>query len=89
MLGSSLREAQKLGPDERRHKAASLTAREVADYLGLSPEMILRRYRAGEIPGYRIATNALRFRESDIEAWLDRRRVAPSGTEAHTATHER
>jgi len=28
-----------------------LTTRQVAEYLGLSPETVLRRYRAGEIPG--------------------------------------
>jgi excisionase family DNA binding protein len=48
-----------------------LTTREVAAFLGLSPETVLRRYRAGELPGYRLGSNVLRFRESEIEAWLD------------------
>lgn len=48
-----------------------LSKREVADFLGLSPETVLRRWRAGEIPGYRLASNVLRFRESAIEAWLE------------------
>ena len=43
---------------------------------GWSPETVLRRYRAGEIPGYRLASNCLRFRESGIEAWLEARRAA-------------
>ena len=47
-----------------------LTTRQVADYLGLSPETVLRRYRRGEIPAVRLAQNVLRFRESEIEAWL-------------------
>ena len=46
------------------------TTREVAAFLGLSPETVLRRYRAGELPGYRLGSNVLRFRESEIEAWL-------------------
>jgi excisionase family DNA binding protein len=50
-----------------------LTARQVADFLGLSPETVLRRWRAGELPGYRLASNVLRFRESEIEAWLQHR----------------
>jgi excisionase family DNA binding protein len=54
-----------------------LTTREVADFLGVSPETVLRRHRAfqkgkpGGIPGYRLASNVLRFRESEIEAWLE------------------
>jgi excisionase family DNA binding protein len=50
-----------------------LTTRQVADYLSFSPETVLRRYRAGEIPGIRLASNVLRFRESEIVAWLEGR----------------
>jgi excisionase family DNA binding protein len=48
-----------------------LTTREVAAFLGVSPETVLRRWRAGELPGYRLGSNVLRFRESEIEAWLE------------------
>jgi excisionase family DNA binding protein len=48
-----------------------LTTRQVADFLGVSPETVLRRWRAGELPGYRLASNVLRFRELEIEAWLE------------------
>jgi excisionase family DNA binding protein len=48
-----------------------LTTRELADYLGLSTESVLRRWRRGEIPGgIRLASNVLRFRESEIDRWL-------------------
>ena len=47
-----------------------LTTREVATFLGVSPETVLRRWRSGELPGYRLASNLLRFRESELEAWL-------------------
>jgi predicted site-specific integrase-resolvase len=40
-----------------------LVTRQVADFLGVSPETVLRRWRAGELPGYRLASNVLRFRE--------------------------
>jgi excisionase family DNA binding protein len=50
-----------------------ITTREVADFLGLSPETVLRRWRVGELPGYRLASNVLRFRESELEVWLERR----------------
>ena len=42
-----------------------LTTREVAAFLGLSPETVLRRYRRGELPGFRLGSNVLRFRESE------------------------
>ena len=48
-----------------------LTTREVAELVSLSPETILRRYRAGELRGVRLGSNVLRFRESDVEAWLE------------------
>jgi len=48
-----------------------LTTRELAGLLGLSCESVLRRYRRGEIPGgIRLASNVLRFRESEIDRWL-------------------
>jgi excisionase family DNA binding protein len=49
-----------------------LTARDVAELVGLSTETILRRYRAGEIPGFRLASNVLRFDRAEVEAWLER-----------------
>jgi len=50
-----------------------LTTRQVADYLGLSPETVLRRYRGGELPGIRLASNVLRFRDSElVDARTDR-----------------
>jgi excisionase family DNA binding protein len=59
-----------------------LTAREVALRLGLSPETVLRRWRAGELPGYRLGSNVLRFDEAELEAWLAARRVASGRREA-------
>lgn len=53
-----------------------LTAREVADWLGVSTETVLRKWRAGVIPGFRLGSNVLRFSERDIAEWLDQRRVA-------------
>ena len=50
-----------------------LTTRQVAELLSLSPATVLRRWRAGELPGYRIASNVLRFRADDLETWLAER----------------
>jgi excisionase family DNA binding protein len=52
-----------------------LTARDVAGLLGLSIASVLRRWRAGELPGFRLSSNVLRFRRSDIDAWLEAHRV--------------
>lgn len=51
-----------------------LTTRQLADYLGVSPETVLRRWRAGELPGFRIGSNALRFDPEEIAVWLEGRR---------------
>lgn len=51
-----------------------LTTRELADHLRLSPATVLRRYREGLIPGFRLASNVLRFDPDEIDAWLTSRR---------------
>jgi len=48
-----------------------LPAREVGEWLGLSTETVLRRHRRGEIPGYRLASNVLRFDPAIVRQWLD------------------
>jgi excisionase family DNA binding protein len=51
-----------------------LTTREVAEALGVSSATVLRRWRAGDLPGFRIASNCLRFDEAEIGDWLQERR---------------
>lgn len=66
-----------------------LTTRDVAELVGLSPEAVLRRWRAGELPGFRLATNVLRFDELEIAAWLDSLRAGPRYSVAsNTSTEE-
>jgi excisionase family DNA binding protein len=50
-----------------------ITAREVAERLGLSPDTILRYYREGRIPGRRLpgTIRPVRFRWSEVEAAWD------------------
>ena len=50
-----------------------MTTREVAEFLAVSPETVLRWVRAGQIPAIRIASNALRFREADLVEFLELR----------------
>jgi excisionase family DNA binding protein len=52
-----------------------LGTRDVAELLDLSCETVLRWHRSGKLPGgRRLGSNVLRFRESEIEAWLERTR---------------
>ena len=51
-----------------------LTARDLGAYLGLSPATVLRRFRAGEIPGFVLASNVVRFDRDEIDRWLATRR---------------
>jgi excisionase family DNA binding protein len=45
-----------------------LTTRQVAELLGVSPAAVLRRHRAGELPGFRLGSNGLRFSEAELDA---------------------
>jgi excisionase family DNA binding protein len=47
-----------------------LTAREVADLIGMSNETVLRWVRQDKLPAIRLPGGAIRFREDDIEAKL-------------------
>lgn len=59
-----------------------LTAREVAERLGVSPATVLRWTRQGVLPGFRLPSGALRYRESAIEAWLAERATCGRGGRA-------
>lgn len=56
-----------------------LTARELADVLGLSVETILRWVRQGKLPAIRLPGGAIRFREVEVEAWLAERATPSRG----------
>ncbi len=55
-----------------------LRAREVAERLGMSSDWVLDRWEAGELPGFRLGSRAVRFRWSEVEEWLEARRQGPS-----------
>jgi excisionase family DNA binding protein len=50
-----------------------LTAREVAERLGVSVETILRWHRRGDLPGVRLSSNVLRFDVDDVDAFIAER----------------
>jgi excisionase family DNA binding protein len=56
-----------------------LRAREVAVLLGVSPATVLDWWEQGKLPGYRLSSRAVRFRESEVLGWLATRRVNGPG----------
>jgi predicted DNA-binding transcriptional regulator AlpA len=62
-----------------------LTARAVGELVGLSTEAVLRRWRRGELRGYSLATNVLRFRPEDVHAWLESLARGGPGVEGEVA----
>jgi len=47
-----------------------LTARQVADLLGVSAETVLRWTRRGELPAIRLPGGAIRYRQTELDNWL-------------------
>jgi len=47
-----------------------LTAREVAELIGVSSETILRWTRRGDLPAIRLPGGAIRYREAELGEWL-------------------
>lgn len=56
-----------------------LTARQLADVLGVSTDTLLRWTRAGEVPAIKLPGGAVRYRPDAIEEWLDGRTTSRAG----------
>ena len=54
-----------------------LTAREVADLIGVSAETVLRWTRRGDLQAIRLPGGAIRFREHELDGWLEARATTP------------
>jgi excisionase family DNA binding protein len=61
-----------------------LTARELAERLGVSTETVLRWARRGRLPAVYLSSRAIRFREADIDAWLEQRATPRRGVRPAT-----
>jgi excisionase family DNA binding protein len=57
---------------------ALLTARKVAELLGFAPGTIVDWAEAGRVPAFKIG-GRLRFRLSEVEAWLETKRAGAGG----------
>jgi excisionase family DNA binding protein len=64
-----------------------LTARAVADMLGVSAETVLRWHRRGEFEGVVVPLpgGAIRFREDELDRWLTERAAPGRGVVEHPA----
>jgi excisionase family DNA binding protein len=56
-----------------------LTARELAELLAVSPETVLRWTRRGELPAIRLPGGAVRYREDELDGWLEERATPRQG----------
>jgi predicted site-specific integrase-resolvase len=64
-----------------------LTPRAVALWLDISREMVREMSLAGEIPGIRLPSGDYRYRESDLETWIQGRAEMPGHSQGES-THE-
>jgi excisionase family DNA binding protein len=53
-----------------------LTARQVADLLGVSSGALLRWTRAGRVPAVKLPSGAIRYLPEQIDRWLEERQMA-------------
>jgi excisionase family DNA binding protein len=54
-----------------------LAVKEAASYLGVSPFSIYRWVEQGKIPNIKLQGRGIRFKQSDLDAWLDKGRTSP------------
>ena len=57
-----------------------LTARAVAQLLGVGVSTLYEWQRKGLIPYVRLPGHGIRFRASDLEAWIESRIISPKNT---------
>jgi excisionase family DNA binding protein len=63
-----------------------LTARQVADLLGVSAGALLRWTRAGLVPALKLPSGAVRYRPEEIDAWLEGQKMAGDSVEEVSPT---
>jgi excisionase family DNA binding protein len=59
-----------------------LSAYEVAETLGMSPEWVWKQVREGTLPCIRLSRRAIRFDPAEIEAWVQEHHF-PVGSKEH------
>ena len=65
------------GAESPSRVATLLTTDEVAEIIRLSPETLAQwRWLRKEIPFIRLGTKCVRYRQCDLDAWIERRLVS-------------
>jgi excisionase family DNA binding protein len=73
---------QNSGTTDARVTTKLLTTDDVAEMTGLSPETLAQwRWLKKEIPFVRLGKKCVRYRQSDIDAWLEKRLVSVTSGE--------
>lgn len=72
-----------MSTDDQTSADSLLTLPEAADYLRLAKQTIYNLVNRGEIP-YLKAGRQLRFRKSDLDAWLESGAATPTADPAST-----
>lgn len=59
-----------------------LTTKQVADLLGVHEHTIVewRRHGLADLPYLKLGSRAIRYRWSDVAAWLEQNRITTGGT---------
>ena len=65
-----------------------ITAAEVGEYLGVATGTILDWWESGRLPGFKLG-RAVRFRLSEVDAWLEAQRGGPPSPAPLAVTAER
>ena len=72
-----------------------MTVADVAEYLRLNREVVLRKARKGEIPAVKVGTKTYRFYKDQVDEWLKSKStvkpeapVCPSGVKGRTSKKE-
>lgn len=72
-----------------------MTVADVAEYLRLNREVVLRKARKGEIPAVRVGTKTYRFYKEQVDEWLRSKSTVkpetqtyPSGVKRHISKRD-
>ena len=87
LLCSLVKSTKVLYNPHKRYKSMEklMTVDDVAEYLRLNREVVLRKARKGEIPAVKVGTKTYRFYKEQIDEWLKSKSISVSSKEQQLA----